>query len=353
MTASNIGIFQSEIKSMMYAFGDIRSPSSETALLIEDITLKQIQDLVKQAYEITNLRGGKFISLTDVFFLMRRNKSMLKRAVKHVELKDTVKRANSQSKSDDEDPIPDYESVIANETKRKKYSLDFLSESEQEEILSDEVDESQQRRLEKLDSVTKDMDVLEYKEFTESRRVNFQKNTTKLKEWLDISSLVPSYKPSQRVIEMLGYLAYETVQEIVELALLVKQDQEQKLCDPTGAPLSWSPPPSEFGTTPTFFTTPVLNNPVNISPPSSPKSPSGTSLSSPTQIISKPKTRKRGRPPKMSVSESVTPSSPPTAIQPSHIHEALRRYTTFSIGPLAPLKTYFSKPSLITRTFCT
>ena len=42
----------------------------------------------------------------------------------------------------------------------------------------------------------------------------------------------------------------------------------------------------------------------------------------------------------MSVSESVTPSSPPTAIQPSHIHEALRRYTTFSIGPLAPLKVH-------------
>ena len=29
-----------------------------------------------------------------------------------------------------------------------------------------------------------------------------------------MSSLVPSYKPSQRVIEMLGYLAYETVQEV-------------------------------------------------------------------------------------------------------------------------------------------
>ena len=38
------------------------------------LTLKHTHTQVKQAYEITSLRGGKFISLTDVFFLMRRNK---------------------------------------------------------------------------------------------------------------------------------------------------------------------------------------------------------------------------------------------------------------------------------------
>ena len=40
------------------------------------------------------------------------------------------------------------------------------------------------------------------------------KNTTKFKEWLDIAKLIPSYKPSQGVIELFGYLAYETVQEV-------------------------------------------------------------------------------------------------------------------------------------------
>ena len=40
------------------------------------------------------------------------------------------------------------------------------------------------------------------------------KNTAKFKEWLDINTLIPSYKPSQAVIELFGYLAYETVQEV-------------------------------------------------------------------------------------------------------------------------------------------
>lgn len=40
-----------------------------------------------------------------------------------------------------------------------------------------------------------------------------EKNRAKFKEWLDIGSIVDT-KPNQDVIEVIGYLAYETVHEV-------------------------------------------------------------------------------------------------------------------------------------------
>ena len=62
--------------------------------------------------------------------------------------------------------------------------------------------------------------------------------------------------------------------QIVELALLVKQDQEPKLHDPTSTitPLT-NATPIPYGATPTFVTTPASMTGGGISSPGSPKSP--------------------------------------------------------------------------------
>lgn len=92
-----------------------------------------------------------------------------------------------------------------------------------------------------MDEITKEMNASEYMYYSKCRQVNFfrqtnfrenafqlhhsrrwgywlllstaEKNTQKFIEWLDLSSLT-DFKLSQEVIEVFGYLAYETVREV-------------------------------------------------------------------------------------------------------------------------------------------
>ena len=45
------------------------------------------------------------------------------------------------------------------------------------------------------------------------------KNLSKFKEWLDIGSLI-DLRPSQEIIEVFGYLAYEVVREVCSIILI-------------------------------------------------------------------------------------------------------------------------------------
>lgn len=74
------------------------------------------------------------------------------------------------------------------------------------------------------------MDLAQYTEFSGSRRASFSNNTTlqhyytfviftgknmaKFKNWLDIDNILPNSKSNSSLIEVLAYLAYDTVQEV-------------------------------------------------------------------------------------------------------------------------------------------
>ncbi|NWH80102.1 SUPT3 protein, partial [Piaya cayana] len=77
---------------------------------------------------------------------------------------------------------------------------------------------------------TRTMDSVQYAEFCESRQLSFSKKASKFRDWLDCSSM--EIKPNAVAMEILAYLAYETVAQLVDLALLVKQDMVPKAGDP-------------------------------------------------------------------------------------------------------------------------
>ncbi|KAK2503899.1 hypothetical protein MC885_014940 [Smutsia gigantea] len=74
------------------------------------------------------------------------------------------------------------------------------------------------------------MDSAQYAEFCESRQLSFSKKASKFRDWLDCSSM--EIKPNVVAMEILAYLAYETVAQLVDLALLVRQDMVTKAGDP-------------------------------------------------------------------------------------------------------------------------
>ncbi|KAJ1149123.1 hypothetical protein NDU88_001941 [Pleurodeles waltl] len=108
------------------------------------------------------------------------------------------------------------------------------------------------------------------------------KKATKFRDWLDCSLM--EIKPNAVAMEILAYLAYETVAQLVDLALLVKQDMSPKTCDPFSHAIS--------ATLINYHNTTEL--------------PAACGAESQSE-----------------------------AIQPGHIREAIRRYS-HSFGPLSP-----------------
>uniref|UniRef100_A0A3Q2VTM6 SPT3 homolog, SAGA and STAGA complex component n=2 Tax=Haplochromini TaxID=319058 RepID=A0A3Q2VTM6_HAPBU len=217
--------FIPELQSMMFALGDARRPLQETAALVEDIVHTQLITMLHQACEGAALRGSRVISPEDILFLMRRDKRKLARLLKYLQFRDY--KSKILKTLEDEDTQA--ESGI--HRRRQRLAQDFLVWMDQTgELLSlaerQEIDPIKQERMERLERQTRNMDPAQYAEFCESRQLSFAKKASKFRDWLDCSSL--ELKPNSMAMEILSYLAYETVAQIVDLSLLVKQEMTAK-----------------------------------------------------------------------------------------------------------------------------
>ncbi|XP_069461896.1 transcription initiation protein SPT3 homolog [Ambystoma mexicanum] len=284
--------FAPELQSMMFSLGDARRPLFETAVLVEDILHTQLLNMLQQAAEVSQLRGSRVISAEDLLFLMRKDKKKLRRLLKYMVFRDYKSKV---VKSIDEDELLDDKSSISGSVnKRQKVAQDFLNSLDQTgELLAlfedEEIDEVKQERMERAERQTRLMDTAQYSEFCESRQLSFSKKASKFRDWLDCSLM--EIKPNAVAMEILAYLAYETVAQLVDLALLVKQDMTPKANDPFSHAIS------------------------------------ATFINHHNQTES-------------AVACGAEPQS--EAIQPSHIREAIRRYG-HRIGPLSPFTSAYRR----------
>ncbi|XP_027694147.1 transcription initiation protein SPT3 homolog isoform X3 [Vombatus ursinus] len=205
------------------------------------------------------------------------------------------------------------------------------------------------RKDKRAERQTRMMDAAQYAEFCESRQLSFSKKASKFRDWLDCSSM--EIKPNVIAMEILAYLAYETVAQLVDLALLVRQDMAPKAGDPFSHAISatfiqyhTSTEPHLFGSSSGMKSSP--DSPENTPPPtptaptSGPQHPgknqSGTlGNGNVGQDSAKTKQRKRK---KSTAACGIEAQS--DAIQPSHIREAIRRYG-HKIGPVSPFTSAY------------
>nr|XP_031544459.1 transcription initiation protein SPT3 homolog isoform X2 [Vicugna pacos] len=346
--------FAAELQSMMFSLGDARRPLHETAVLVEDVVHTQLINLLQQAAEVSQLRGARVISAEDLLFLMRKDKKKLRRLLKYMFFRDY--KSKIVKGIDEDDLLEDKLSGSNNANKRQKIAQDFLNSIDQTgELLAmfedDEIDEVKQERMERAERQTRIMDSAQYAEFCESRQLSFSKKASKFRDWLDCSSM--EIKPNVVAMEILAYLAYETVAQLVDLALLVRQDMVTKAGDPFSHAISAtfiqyhnSAEGSCMKSSP--------DSPENTPPPTPTAPSSGSQHSGKTtsaslgnggagQDSAKTKQRKRK---KSTAACGVEAHS--DAIQPCHIREAVRRYG-HKIGPLSPFtlkqqRTAESKP---------
>ncbi|KAM5325408.1 transcription initiation protein SPT3 homolog isoform 3-T7 [Glossophaga mutica] len=343
--------FASELQSMMFSLGDARRPLHETAVLVEDVVRTQLLNLLQQAAEVSQLRGARVISAEDLLFLMRKDKKKLRRLLKYMFFRDY--KSKIVKGIDEDDLLEDKLSGSNNANKRQKIAQDFLNSIDQTgELLAmfedDEIDEVKQERMERAERQTRIMDSAQYAEFCESRQLSFSKKASKFRDWLDCSSM--EIKPNVVAMEILAYLAYETVAQLVDLALLVRQDMATKAGDPFGHAISAAfiqyHSSAEGSSIKSYPDSPENTPPPTPTAPSSGSQHSGKTASaslgngSAGQDSAKTKQRKRK---KSTAACGVEAHS--DAIQPCHIREAIRRYGR-RIGPLSPFTSAYRRTGM-------
>lgn len=307
--------FIPELQSMMFALGDARRPLHETAALVEDIVHTQLVTMLHQASEGAALRGSRVISAEDILFLMRRDKKKVVRLLKYLQFRDYKSKLLKALEDDD----MQQETAAGGNQRRQRLAQDFLGWMDQTgELLSlaerQEVDAVKQERIERLERQTRSMDQAQYLDFCESRQLSFAKKASKFRDWLDCSSL--ELKPNNIAMEIVSYLAYETVAQIVDLSLLVKQEMAAKT-NPISHVISASY--IHYSTH-----TEIKKDPD--SPEATPPSTPGSSHSSKPLPQGNGSLDGRARQRKRKKSCPATVEPPSGAIQPCHIREAIRRY---------------------------
>lgn len=231
------GWFTSEIQQMMFSFGDSRQPLQETAELVEVIVHQQLTALLEQASDVAISRRDKYIGIEHIVFLLRKDKNKLKRLFRYFEKQDIKNKIKTLAKPEADLDSHDLISISALEkeavdkqtmSKERKICLDFLCSIDQTgELLvlfyDQEEDTIKHERMLRAEVQSQGMSMEEYLEFCKARQVGFSRCMKKFRDWIMLN-FTPVVTPKKAAIDVLCYLARETVAQIVDLALLVKQD---------------------------------------------------------------------------------------------------------------------------------
>lgn len=357
--------YTQEIQLMMHAFGDHHKPLFESAQLIEEIVHQQMTTILSLACDVASSRGSRFTGLEDILFLMRREKVKLARIVRYLAVKDMKNVIKSSVGLEEEEMLEvafnasqdnnnstagnnngDSAAAKPQQSKRVKLCYDFLSSIDQRgsllEVFDDNfVDALKHERDVRIDRLASSLSQAHYIKYSEARQASFANKArpTKFRDWLLKDSQI-ELKPNIFALEVLQYLAYETVAQIVEMSLIVKQDNERDACDPLTAllPNKMSNPdfplfqdlPNQSADNEDFSACVNQASGFFLLPQTNAKSMQQKHLLSSPIDSKNSKKRKKGEI-KLSFESSQS-----YCITPNHIREAMRRHCT-PTGPFVKL----------------
>lgn len=242
------------IKQMMFVSGETGEPSPETTTLIESIVQDQVQFMLRECTSLATRRGGKSISTDDLFMLIRHDRAKISRLRHFLQWKD-VRRSVKDSDDKGGDAGADVAAGDADlaagvvgagsgpagpeagkKAKRAKVDLvwdvqsyfsefpPFMDDVEDEE--EEEMNYATLQRLKNADERTKNMTREEYVHWSDCRQASFTyRKGKRFKEWAGFG-LITDSKPSDDIIDILGFLTFEIVQTLTEEALKVKDAED-------------------------------------------------------------------------------------------------------------------------------
>lgn len=198
---------------MMYGFGDSHEPNPETVRLVENILQSQLKTIVNEAMK--KGEGNKVVRGEDLVFLLRHNKYKMQRFVRYVQHKDSIKMKNLDPSVIDLDPDKPPNSLLE--------FIESIDETGEFMDLS-EIDETKMERMIRADRISRDLSEEKYIEFQKARCLSFKNsNFENIRHLVDPKEEI---KLTQDALFVLCYFAFQTVAEIVDYALYVREDRQ-------------------------------------------------------------------------------------------------------------------------------
>ncbi|XP_042911238.1 transcription initiation protein SPT3 homolog isoform X4 [Parasteatoda tepidariorum] len=216
--------FTREIRCIMHSFGDCKKPLWETVLYVEKILRQQMNLLLTKSSEVSHLRKGECISHEDLLFLLRNNKIKLKRLLRYLNIKDAKEVIKLPSRLTD---------LVRNPAcgKRVKKCMKFLNSIDNlfmyEDILNEEIPDPKLefRNKRKFDMVFS-MSTEEYLEFKDTQQTTFfpKGGAEEFTAWL-MEDGITDLTPSSFALEIINFFARETICEIIDLVMMLREDK--------------------------------------------------------------------------------------------------------------------------------
>lgn len=242
------GCSLTDLIQMMFVSGETGEPSPETTTLIESIVQEQVQHMLRECTILATRRGSRSISTDDLMMLIRHDRAKISRLRHFLQWKD-VRRSVKETDDKGGDAGADVGAGDADlaagvagagsgpgpepgkKAKRAKVELVWEIQSFFSEVppLRDDVEDEEEeemnfatlQRLKNADERTKNMTREEYVHWSDCRQASFTyRKGKRFKEWAGFG-LIDS-KPSDDIIDILGFLTFEIVQTLTEEALRVK-----------------------------------------------------------------------------------------------------------------------------------
>lgn len=262
-------LYLHEIQLMMHGCGDCAKPLQSTAKVVASIVQQQALNIAWRAEEQAIRRGFKTVTPRDIIFLMRNNPDKLRRLYAYLSVKEMRSNLSSLAGSDlmevsGEEMEGDVPNFKGDSVKKSRLATlrDMFTEIDTSGELIDSLnspalDPIRQKREQRADIMSQSLDPAGYFEFSTARRaafVNSRLTQHRFLEWLttgiDASQGLAGEphitlpRISSPAIDILAYLAKETVAMLVDFALLVRQDSCGSVPGGPLRPLTLRPPSS-------------------------------------------------------------------------------------------------------------
>ncbi|KAI1825471.1 TFIID-18kDa-domain-containing protein [Xylaria intraflava] len=243
--------YRQEIQQMMYVSGETGEVSPETTAMIEEIVRQQVIEMLRNCTELAARRGARTITINDLIFQIRDDAPKVSRLRTFLSWKDVRKSAKDSEEKGGEADIgvgddatgsvmpggagPSVEEA-AKKNKKAKVKLPWEPSSyynqEVPECEDDEDEEEEEMnsitlaRLQKADDRTRVMTREEYVTWSEYRQASFTyRKGKRFREWAGFG-IVTDSKPSDDIVDILGFLTFEMVQTLTEEAIKIKEHED-------------------------------------------------------------------------------------------------------------------------------
>lgn len=201
---------------------------------------------LRNCTELASRRGSKSISTNDLIFQIRHDQAKVSRLRTFLSWKDVRKNikdsddkgadADLAGGGDDPSAVAGPVDEAAKKNKKAKvglpwepasfFNVEVPERDDEEDEEEEEMNYITLQRLRKADERTKAMTREEYVTWSEYRQASFTwRKGKRFREWAGFG-IVTDSKPSDDIVDILGFLTFEMVQTLTEMALKAKEQED-------------------------------------------------------------------------------------------------------------------------------